>query len=91
MGKKDQVQVSGVRFRVGRRWQAEKRGCVEVSGARAILSMDGRKRLSWLNSRDSRERLSVMSGRRREAAPIEPLKAKGLRCDVRESARSLSC
>jgi hypothetical protein len=31
-----------------------------------------------------------MSGRRREAGLIEPLKAKGLRGDVGDSARSLS-
>jgi hypothetical protein len=38
----------------------------------------------------SRKWLSVTSGRRRAAGPIEPLKARTLRYDVRESDPSLS-
>jgi hypothetical protein len=44
-----------------------------------FLSVYGRK---WL---------SVMSGRRHEAGPIDPLRAKALHYDVRESDRPLSC
>jgi len=54
-------------------------------------SLRSLKSLPVVLSVDSRKRLSVKSGRRREAGAIEALKAKVRRYDVRESARSLSC